>query len=60
MDWPWEYYSKWNKSELERLTLCDFTHLWAIKTEQTNKQKRIKQNKPKQTCRYREQSSCGY
>lgn len=61
MDWPWDYYGKWNKSELERLTLYDFTHLWAIKTEQTKKIKKIiKQNKPKQMCRYREQSSCGY
>ena len=40
MDWTWEYYGKWNKSELERLTLYDFTHLGAIKTEQTKKIKK--------------------
>ena len=36
VDEPWGHYTKWNKSESERLTPYDFTNMWNLKArEQT-------------------------
>ena len=49
-DGPWGYYVKWSKSDREGQTPYYFIHMWKLKTKQRNKQ-----NKTKQTHRYREQ-----
>ena len=38
MDGPGEYHAKWNKSEGKRQIPYDFTHMWTIKKQPTNKQ----------------------
>ena len=31
MDGPWEYYTKWSKSDRERQMLYDITYMWDLK-----------------------------
>ena len=40
MDGPGEHYATWHKAVRERLTPCDFTHMWNLWTNGTNKQNR--------------------
>ena len=39
IDGPWRYYAEWNKSERERQIPYDFTHMWNLNNNKTNKQK---------------------